>query len=172
MIFFYKLAHAGVECFFRRVEYYDEKQDRVLVFLTNHLVLSPATIAAVYKERWAIELFQASQTEPTCENLCGNLGQRFADADLGGADCHVADQVPATEVGVRLVAVEIWWRCCGSNFLCTGTCGCGSTILSNLRCWWLGHWNNWSWASVKSWTAGHQEALHVFRNRHQTRGTE
>ena len=57
VIFFYKLAHAGVECFFRRVEYYDEEQDRVLVFLSNHLGLSPATIAAVYKERWAIELF-------------------------------------------------------------------------------------------------------------------
>ena len=29
---------------------------KVLVFLTNHLALSPATIAAVYKERWTIEL--------------------------------------------------------------------------------------------------------------------
>ena len=57
VIFFYKLAQAGEECFFRRVEYYDQEQDRVLVFLTNHLTLSPATIAAVYKERWAIELF-------------------------------------------------------------------------------------------------------------------
>jgi hypothetical protein len=57
VIFFYKLAQAGTECFFRRVEFYDEEQDRVLVFLTNHLALSPATIAAVYKERWAIELF-------------------------------------------------------------------------------------------------------------------
>jgi hypothetical protein len=56
-IFFYKLAQAGVDAFFRRVEFYDEKQDRVLVFLTNHLGLSAATIAAVYKERWKIELF-------------------------------------------------------------------------------------------------------------------
>ena len=35
----------------------DQIKDRVLVFLTNHLELSAATIAAVYKERWAIELF-------------------------------------------------------------------------------------------------------------------
>jgi IS4 transposase len=32
-------------------------QDRVLVFLTNHLDLAAAIIASVYKERWQIELF-------------------------------------------------------------------------------------------------------------------
>jgi Transposase DDE domain/Domain of unknown function (DUF4372) len=57
VIFFYKLARAGVDCFFRRVEFYDEKTDALLVFLTNHLSLAAATVAAVYKERWAIELF-------------------------------------------------------------------------------------------------------------------
>lgn len=57
VIFFYKLARAGLDCFFRRVEYYDEKTDALLVFLTNHLSLAAATVAAVYKERWAIELF-------------------------------------------------------------------------------------------------------------------
>lgn len=56
VLFFYKLALAGVECFFRRVEYYDEETDQVLVFLTNHLTLAAATVAAVYKQRWAIEL--------------------------------------------------------------------------------------------------------------------
>jgi Domain of unknown function (DUF4372)/Transposase DDE domain len=57
VIFFYKLAQAGVDCFFRRVEYYDEEHDQRLVFLTNHMSLAAATVAAVYKERWAIELF-------------------------------------------------------------------------------------------------------------------
>ena len=57
VIFFYKLAQAGMDAYFRRIEFYDEEQDRVLVFLTNHLDLAAATIAAVYKERWQIELF-------------------------------------------------------------------------------------------------------------------
>ena len=57
VIFFFKLEQAGVECFFRRIEFYDEEQERVLVFLTNNLVWSPATIAALYKQRWQIELF-------------------------------------------------------------------------------------------------------------------
>jgi len=57
VIFFYKLAQAGQDAYFRRIEFYDEERDRVLVFLTNHLELAAATIAAVYKERWQIELF-------------------------------------------------------------------------------------------------------------------
>jgi hypothetical protein len=55
VIFFFKLAAAGVEdCFFRRIEYLDEENEQVLVFLTNHLNLAAATVAAVYKDRWEI----------------------------------------------------------------------------------------------------------------------
>ena len=57
VIFFYKLAQAGQDAYFRRIEFYDEERERVLVFLTNHLELAAATVAAVYKERWQIELF-------------------------------------------------------------------------------------------------------------------
>src|ERR1700745_1972514 len=46
-----------MDCFFRRVEYYDEETDQLLVFLSNHLTLAAATVAAVYKARWEIELF-------------------------------------------------------------------------------------------------------------------
>src|SRR5438445_7818969 len=54
VIFFYKLAQAGIDAYFRRIEFYDEEHDRVLVFLTSHRELAAATIAAVYKERWQI----------------------------------------------------------------------------------------------------------------------
>lgn len=57
VIFFYQLGREDKECFFRRVEFWDEEQDRLLVFLTNQMTLSAATIAAIYKERWRIELF-------------------------------------------------------------------------------------------------------------------
>jgi hypothetical protein len=57
VVFFYKLAEAGKECFFRRIEYFDEESEQLLVFLTNHLTLAAATVAAVYKDRWQIELF-------------------------------------------------------------------------------------------------------------------
>ena len=41
----------------RRVEVYDPEQEITLVFLTNHLALGATTIAAIYKDRWQIELF-------------------------------------------------------------------------------------------------------------------
>jgi Domain of unknown function (DUF4372)/Transposase DDE domain len=54
VIFFYKLAQADIHAYFRRIEFYDEENERVLVFLTSHMGLAAATIAAVYKERWQI----------------------------------------------------------------------------------------------------------------------
>ena len=57
VIFFYQLAQAGMDAYFRRIEFYDEEHDRVLVFLTSHTGLAAATIASIYKERWQIELF-------------------------------------------------------------------------------------------------------------------
>ena len=41
----------------RRVEALREDTGETLVFITNLLDLSPATIAAIYKDRWQIELF-------------------------------------------------------------------------------------------------------------------
>lgn len=41
----------------RRVEALREDTGETLVFLTNHLKLGASTIAAIYKDRWSIELF-------------------------------------------------------------------------------------------------------------------
>jgi hypothetical protein len=41
----------------RRIEAYDVETDKVLVFLTNQLELGSTTIAAVYKDRWQMEIF-------------------------------------------------------------------------------------------------------------------
>ena len=50
---------AATECphWLRRVEVYDPETDATLVFLTNHLRFGATTIAAIYKDRWQIELF-------------------------------------------------------------------------------------------------------------------
>jgi IS4 transposase len=52
-------AGAGEKCphALRRVEVYDPEKDETLVFLTNHLTFGATTIAAIYKDRWQIELF-------------------------------------------------------------------------------------------------------------------
>ena len=41
----------------RRIRFKDEKTGKVLVFLTNNMALPAATIAALYKGRWQVELF-------------------------------------------------------------------------------------------------------------------
>jgi hypothetical protein len=41
----------------RRIEVYDPETEQILVFLTNNFKLGATTIAAVYKERWQIEIF-------------------------------------------------------------------------------------------------------------------
>jgi IS4 transposase len=41
------------------IEYWDEENEQLLVFLTNQQTLAAATIADVYKDRWAIEFFRA-----------------------------------------------------------------------------------------------------------------
>lgn len=42
---------------FRRIEYWNQDKQEILVFFTNLLHLSAATIPAIYKDRWQIELF-------------------------------------------------------------------------------------------------------------------
>jgi hypothetical protein len=41
----------------RRIRFKDPKTGKTLVFLTNNFVLSAATICALYKARWQVELF-------------------------------------------------------------------------------------------------------------------
>lgn len=41
----------------RRIEFYSVETDQVLVFLTNQMQWAASTIAAIYKDRWQIELF-------------------------------------------------------------------------------------------------------------------
>ncbi len=51
-----KQAGSDEAPFLRRIRYWDEDNQRELVFLTNHLDLPASNIAAIYKERWQIEL--------------------------------------------------------------------------------------------------------------------
>ncbi len=52
-------AHAQDKCphLLRRVEAVREDTGETLVFLTNHHGLGASTVAAIYKDRWAVELF-------------------------------------------------------------------------------------------------------------------
>jgi len=47
----------GPEALLRRIEVWVEEKQETMVFVTNHLTWAASTIAAIYKERWQIELF-------------------------------------------------------------------------------------------------------------------
>ncbi len=52
------LRKAGKEpVLFRRIEYWNEEKREILVFFTNLLHLAASTVAAIYKDRWQVELF-------------------------------------------------------------------------------------------------------------------
>jgi len=84
VIFLYKLAQAGQDAYFRRIEFYDEERDRVLVFLTNHLELAAATVAAV------------APTSAAFRQFFGAFGTA-SSAGLRRAGCVSASELSAVE---------------------------------------------------------------------------
>lgn len=52
-----KLQETGPAALMRRIEVWNDEKQESIVFFTNHLKLSASTIAAVYKDRWQVELF-------------------------------------------------------------------------------------------------------------------
>jgi hypothetical protein len=58
IICFPRLARPGEEpVLFRRVEIWDAEKEEAIVFLSNLLAFGATTIAAIYKDRWQVELF-------------------------------------------------------------------------------------------------------------------
>lgn len=57
IIFFHSQAEPSEEYFFRIVEVWLEDKQESVVFLTNNLEFTATTIAAIYKDRWQVELF-------------------------------------------------------------------------------------------------------------------
>ena len=50
-------SHNDYPAQLRRVEYYDEEQDRYFVFLTNAMAITALEVALLYMNRWSVELF-------------------------------------------------------------------------------------------------------------------
>jgi len=59
VIFFFRQVGKGEgeEYYFRRIEVWDEAKEETVVFLTNQMDFGATTVAAIYKDRWEIELF-------------------------------------------------------------------------------------------------------------------
>jgi len=82
----------------RLVTYYDQKENKILFFITNNFHLVAATIAAIYKARWEIELFfKWIKQNFKDKNILGNFPERGPYPDLDGDDLLFASglhQIP------------------------------------------------------------------------------
>lgn len=58
--------HDQLEIPLQRIKIWDEEKREMLTFLTNYLELGATTIAAIYKERWQIELFFKALKQSLC----------------------------------------------------------------------------------------------------------
>jgi hypothetical protein len=56
VVFFHSQATPDNKHFFRIVEIWDEEKEKSFTFLTSNLKFAATTIAAIYKNRWKIEL--------------------------------------------------------------------------------------------------------------------
>jgi hypothetical protein len=52
-----RYTRIGYPAVLRRIEFFDVKHNRTLIFLTNHFELQALQIAQLYKSRWQVELF-------------------------------------------------------------------------------------------------------------------
>jgi IS4 transposase len=71
-------AEASPEYLFRRIVVEDPGRDEPLVFLTNHLGFGATTVAAIYKDRWQVELFFKTLKQNLRENGAAKLDHEAA----------------------------------------------------------------------------------------------
>jgi len=126
LIYFPSQAKAGEEpCLFRRVEIWDPDKQESMVFLTNLLGFGATTIAAIFKDRWQVELFFESSTwctpldvmefqgsialnRPLVGSLDGSVRPRIARRPLC-AESRVRSHKPATQATVSAESAVKQW---------------------------------------------------------------
>ena len=111
----------------------EEPNKRVLVFLTNHRGFAASTIAAIYRQRWQIELFFKALKQ----NLC-------IKTFVGTSPNALHIQIWTALIALLLLRylqlrARFGWSlsnltalCCASNCSSIATCSPGSITLSNL----------------------------------------
>lgn len=98
-------AQKDCPCLLRRVVVWDAVNQREIALLTNLLAFGATTIAAIYKDRWEIELFQGSQAEPQSEELRRHQRKRSTHSDLDSLARYPATEMAAPPFESQMVVV-------------------------------------------------------------------
>ena len=99
-------AQADYPDLLRRIVAWDAENEREIVLLTNLLEFGATTIAAIYKERWQIELFQSPQAEFDREDLRRHQRERTSHPDLDSLDRPAPVEMAAPPLQGQLVSVH------------------------------------------------------------------
>ena len=71
----------------RRLEVWDAENEQIIVLLTNHLDFGATTIAAIYKDRWQIEIFfKTIKQNLKIKTFVGTSAKCALDPDLDSID--------------------------------------------------------------------------------------
>ncbi len=137
IICFPRLAREGEEpVLFRRVEIWDAEKQETIVFLSNLLAFGATTIAAIYKDRWQVELFfkalkqtlkiktfQGAEANIENQDVCGDQRQCGPDPGVDRSDRNAGAEVFAVEIEVLLVVIDAGRSAAATTVLLSGSVG-------------------------------------------------
>jgi len=101
-------AQKDCPCLLRRVVVWDAVDQREIVLLTNMLAFgATTTIAAIYKDRWEIELFfKAFKQNLKVNSFVGTSENALAYPDLDSLDRDSGAEMAAPSVESKMVPVQ------------------------------------------------------------------
>jgi IS4 transposase len=100
-------AQKDCPCPLRRVAVWDAVNQREIVLLTNLLAFGATTIAAIYKDRWEIELFfKALKQNLKVKSFVGTSENALRIQILDSLDRRPAAQMAAPSFQSQVVAVQ------------------------------------------------------------------
>jgi hypothetical protein len=115
VIVLFKLAAEDKECFLRRIEVWVEEKQETMVFVTNNLKLAASTIAAIYKERWAIELFFENSTWCTPSYVYGISRASCFESAVVGVAVRFRSAIQRSTSALRMTQGELAQACVAGN---------------------------------------------------------
>ena len=117
---------------FRRVEIWDEEKQEI--HGVPHRTCWPSaatTIAAIYKDRWQVELFfKALKQTLKIKTFVGTSANAVQDPGVDGADRDAGAEVPAVEIEVLLVIVDAGGIAAATIVLLSGSVGLAGRSVS------------------------------------------
>lgn len=84
----------------------DPETGEILVFVTNHADLGASTTAAIYKDRWQIEIFFKALKQNLKMKTFVETSPNTLKIQIWTALRHVDPQVPPASIQVQLVPFE------------------------------------------------------------------